>query len=60
MLSAVLSFYWTLPGYQMMFDYQDGCEWVNEFLMVPAHQGSLGQMAAKRVCMCVARLLKCL
>ena len=49
MLSAVLSFYWTLPGYQMMFDYQDRCEWVNEFLMVRAHQGSLGQMAAKRV-----------
>jgi len=38
-----------------MSDDQDGCEWVNVFLLVPAYPGSPGQKAVKWlfVCVCV-------
>ena len=35
-----------------MSDDQDGCEWVNVFL-VPAYPGSPGPTAVKRLCVCV-------
>ena len=35
-----------------MSDDQDGCEWVNVFLLVPAYPGSPGQKAVKRLCVC--------
>jgi len=36
-----------------MFDYQDGCEWVNCFFLVLAHQGSNRQSVIKWLCVCV-------
>jgi len=42
-----------------MSDDQDGCKWMNVFLLVPAYPGSPGQKAIKQLCVLANKMGAC-